>query len=146
MGQRERQREEWRTEVGQLQAGLFEVLGLEAAFRARPVEPHKGVRGLDVAVEHAVGVQEARGPHDVLHKSVEDDPELYTMLYLSSAECCQHMFRDKVLAVSHRWDRPNEPDPTGAQMKASKRMLRANPQYEYMWLVRRRALSCACMS
>ena len=79
-----------------------------------------------------------------MHKSVEDDPELYTMLYLSSAECCQHMFRDKVLAVSHRWDRPNEPDPTGAQMKASKRMLRANPQYEYVWLVRRRALSCAC--
>ena len=74
-----------------------------------------------------------------MHKSVEDDPELYTMLYLSSAECCQHMFRDKVLAVSHRWDRPNEPDPTGAQMKAIKRMLRANPQYEYVWLVRRRA-------
>ncbi|KOO25348.1 trafficking protein particle complex 8 [Chrysochromulina tobinii] len=69
-----------------------------------------------------------------MHKSVEDDSELYTMLYLSSAECCQHMFRDKVLAVSHRWDRPEEPDPTGAQMKAIKRMLRANPQYEYMWL------------
>jgi hypothetical protein len=79
-----------------------------------------------------------------MHKSVEDDPELYTMLYLSSAECCQHMFREKVLAVSHRWDRPEEPDPTGAQMKAIKRMLRANPQYEYMWLVRCRALSCTC--
>jgi hypothetical protein len=79
-----------------------------------------------------------------MHKSVEDDSELYTMLYLSSAECCQHMFRDKVLAVSHRWDRPEEPDPTGAQMKATKRMLRANPQYEYVWLVRRRALSCVC--
>jgi hypothetical protein len=74
------------------------------------------------------------------HKNVEKDPELYTMLYLSSAECCQHMFRDKVLAVSHRWDRLEEPDPSGAQMKAIKRMLRANPQYEYVWLVRRSAL------
>jgi hypothetical protein len=74
------------------------------------------------------------------HKSVEDDSELYTMLYLSSAECCQHMFREKVLAVSHRWDRLEEPDPSGAQMKAIKRMLRTNPQYEYLWLVRRSAL------
>jgi hypothetical protein len=74
------------------------------------------------------------------HKSVEEDPELYTMLYLKSTECCQHMFREKVLAVSHRWDRLEEPDPSGAQMKAIKRMLRANPQYEYVWLVRRRAL------
>ena len=78
------------------------------------------------------------------YKSEEEDPDLYVRLILTSAECCQHMFRDKVLAVSHRWDRPNEPDPTGAQMKAIKRMLRANPQYEYVWLVRRRALSCAC--
>ena len=62
-----------RTEVGQLQAGLFEVLGLEAALRAGPVEPHERVRGLDVAVEHAVGVQEARGSHDVLDEGVEDD-------------------------------------------------------------------------
>ena len=74
------------------------------------------------------------------HKSEEEDPELYTMLYLSSAECCQHKFRDKVLAVSHRWDRPEEPDPSGAQMKATKRVLRANPNIEYVWLVRTRAL------
>ena len=74
------------------------------------------------------------------HKSVQEDPELYMMLYLKSAECCQHMFREKVLAVSHRWDRLEEPDPSGAQMKAIKRMLRANPQYEYVWLVRRSAL------
>jgi len=74
------------------------------------------------------------------HKSVQEDPELYKMLYLKSAECCQHMFREKVLAVSHRWDRLEEPDPSGAQMKAIKRMLRTNPQYEYVWLVRRSAL------
>jgi hypothetical protein len=74
------------------------------------------------------------------HKSVQEDPELYKMLYLKSAECCQHMFREKVLAVSHRWDRLEEPDPSGAQMKAIKRILRTNPQYEYVWLVRRSAL------
>ncbi|KOO23359.1 tir-containing protein [Chrysochromulina tobinii] len=68
------------------------------------------------------------------HKSVQEDPELYKMLYLKSAECCQHMFREKVLAVSHRWDRLEEPDPSGAQMKAIKRILRTNPQYEYVWL------------
>ena len=72
------------------------------------------------------------------YKSEEEDPDLYVRLILTSAECCQHMFRDKILAVSHRWDQPVEPDPSGAQMEAVKRVLRANPQYEYVWLVRRR--------
>ena len=70
------------------------------------------------------------------HQSIEEDPEMYVWLYLTSAECCQHQFREKVLVVSHRWDRPDEPDPSGAQMKALKRVLRANPQYEYVWVVR----------
>ena len=70
------------------------------------------------------------------HRGISEDPELYALLYLTSAECCQHMYRHKILIVSHRWDRPNEPDPSGEQMKALKRILRAHPQYEYVWVVR----------
>ena len=71
------------------------------------------------------------------HQDVrERDGDSFKPLYLTAAECCQHLYRDKVLVVSHRWDRRDAPDPSGTQMKALKRHLRANPNYEYVWVVR----------
>jgi len=69
------------------------------------------------------------------HQDVrERDGDSFKPLYLTAAECCQHLYRDKVLVVSHRWDRRDAPDPSGTQMKALKRHLRANPNYEYVWV------------
>ena len=68
------------------------------------------------------------------YQDVISDPDAVVTLYLTSAECCQHKFRDKVLVVSHRWDSKEQPDPSGKQVQALKRHVRANPQYEYVWV------------
>jgi hypothetical protein len=69
-------------------------------------------------------------------QDVAKDADAMVPLYLTSIECCQHLFREKVLVVSHRWDSPEQPDPSGKQLQALKKKVRANPQYDYVWIVR----------
>ncbi len=43
-------------------------------------------------------------------------------------------YRDRYLAVSHRWETPTEPDPKGEQLRALKERLAQMPQVEYVWI------------
>ena len=38
-----------------------------------------------------------------------------------------------MLAVSHRWEKPSEPDPEGVQFAAIKTHLAGHPEIEYVW-------------
>ena len=42
-------------------------------------------------------------------------------------------YRETMLAVSHRWETPDEPDPGGTQLATLKRHLDDHPEIEYVW-------------
>ena len=43
-------------------------------------------------------------------------------------------YREAYAAVSHRWERPDQPDPTGTQRRAIREMLRERPRIRYVWI------------
>jgi len=85
--------------------------------------------------QDVLATNEQAGP-SVSRQDIAKDTDDMVSLYLTSIECCQHLFREKVLVVSHRWDSPEQPDPSGKQLQALKKQIRANPQYDYVWIVR----------
>merc|ERR1712187_619153 len=42
--------------------------------------------------------------------------------------------RDTVLAVSHRWESPTFPDPSGTQLAVMKERLAADSKIEFVWI------------
>ena len=42
-------------------------------------------------------------------------------------------YRETMLAVSHRWETPDEPDPGGTQLATLKHHLDDHPEIEYVW-------------
>ena len=116
----------------QAQAKLTEKEKLEAAHRGTACE---------FQFMRTKNLLEREGSSLPNYQDVSSDPDAMVSLYLTSIECCQHLFREKVLVVSHRWDSPDQPDPSGKQLQALKRQIRANPQYDYVWIVRSHAFS-----
>ena len=114
----------------QAQARLTEKEKLEAA--------HHGT-ACEFQFMRTKNLLEREGSSLPKYQDVLSDPDAMVSLYLTSIECCQHLFREKVLVVSHRWDSPDQPDPSGKQLQALKRQIRANPQYDYVWIVRSHA-------
>uniref|UniRef100_A0A6T8Z4W3 Heterokaryon incompatibility domain-containing protein n=1 Tax=Haptolina ericina TaxID=156174 RepID=A0A6T8Z4W3_9EUKA len=112
----------WKLERAQEQAGHTAMVKQEAARAGTGCE-FRFLR-VETLLDRSIS---SLPPH-------QNDDDLYALLYLTIAESCQHLFREKVLVVSHRWDRPEEPDPSGTQLKALKRFLRAHTQYEYVWV------------
>ena len=53
---------------------------------------------------------------------------------VSLSDACRRARATDVLAVSHRWDEPSAPDPSGVQLGAIRAHLRAHPQIKRVWL------------
>lgn len=45
----------------------------------------------------------------------------------------RHAYSGSILAVSHRWERPDEPDASGVQVRAIREYLRAHEEVELVW-------------
>ena len=45
----------------------------------------------------------------------------------------RHEYRDNILAVSHRWELPQDPDASGSHIKAIREHLQSSPNIELVW-------------
>ena len=54
-------------------------------------------------------------------------------LMLDKRDCVGHLYRRHILAVSHRWDDPDEPDPNGEQLRRIVKYVCDHPEITYVW-------------
>ena len=47
---------------------------------------------------------------------------------------CDGLYRDEYAAVSHRWEKPHLPDPSGVQMIEVHRFLLSHPKIKFIWM------------
>ena len=45
----------------------------------------------------------------------------------------RHAYREEILAVSHRWEQPDTPDPSGVQLQAIREHLQVCPSIKLVW-------------
>jgi vacuolar protein 8 len=61
-------------------------------------------------------------------------PDWFEEKEITSEGACAHEYADKVLAVSHRWEQPDEPDTQGKQFAAMRAYVRGKPDIKHVWV------------
>ncbi len=77
----------------------------------------------DAALERLPSLQELR-----THR-----PAWLATRTIDFAEACRGSYAHSIVAVSHRWDNPSQPDPSGEQLRALQVYLRAHPHIELVF-------------
>mmetsp|Transcript_20026 Transcript_20026/g.40664 ORF Transcript_20026/g.40664 Transcript_20026/m.40664 type:complete len:517 (-) Transcript_20026:44-1594(-) len=52
---------------------------------------------------------------------------------MNFSDACRGVYRGETLVVSHRWEQPDSPDPSGAQVTEIRAYLRAHPGIKFVW-------------
>ena len=76
-------------------------------------------------------VLQAKGK--TLPRMQELDASALERFSVSVSQMCKAHFRDSVVAISHRWEDPKEPDPEGDQLRAVQKYLEANREVQFVW-------------
>ncbi len=61
-------------------------------------------------------------------------PDWFVEKEITLEGACKHEYADDVLAVSHRWEQPAEPDTQGKQFEAMCAYLRGKPAIKLVWV------------
>jgi hypothetical protein len=61
-------------------------------------------------------------------------PDWFVEKEISLVGACAHEYADEVLAVSHRWEQPAEPDTQGKQFEAMCAYVRGKPAIKLVWV------------
>jgi len=54
-------------------------------------------------------------------------------LQLSKDSCLKHLYKGRILVVSHRWQYPHLPDPGGEQLRVIQEYLLSHTEIKYVW-------------
>ena len=61
-------------------------------------------------------------------------PDWFVEKEITLEGACAHEYADEVLAVSHRWENPAEPDTQGKQFAAMREYVRGKPAIKHVWV------------
>mgnify|MGYP000890472750 CR=1 FL=1 len=61
-------------------------------------------------------------------------PDWFEEKEITSEGACAHEYADEVLAVSHRWEQPDEPDTQGKQFAAMRAYVGGKPAIKHVWV------------
>jgi hypothetical protein len=61
-------------------------------------------------------------------------PDWFVEKEITLEGACAHEYADEVLAVSHRWEQPAEPDTEGKQFAAIRKYVRGKPAIKLVWV------------
>jgi hypothetical protein len=99
-------------------------------------EPDRGSEGVKFWFLHARGVREETS-WTVLPSYgtiCSEHPEMLVAMTITLGDALHGKYEDNFLAISHRWDDPNQPDTDGSQLAEIRDYLDSHPSVDYLWL------------
>ena len=64
---------------------------------------------------------------------MRDHRESIKLMNMTLSDACAGLYRGSIVAVSHRWEQPVEPDGLGVQMQALREYLRERPGIKHVF-------------